>query len=301
TSEEELLRLAASAELRSEHPLARAVLREAERRGIAPVAPTAFEARTGFGVDARVDGARILVGSRRLLEGEGIRTDALAEVASAFAERALTALWVARGDRVLGLLGVADPVKEGSAEAVARLRAQGLRVVLLTGDQRRVAERVAREVGIDEVVAEVLPDGKARVVEELRERHGAVAMVGDGINDAPALALADVGIALGTGADVAMETADLTLMRGDLRSVPEALALSRATMRTIEQNLFWAFFYNVVLIPVAAGALYSVAFLPMALRSLPPVLAAAAMAFSSVTVVANSLRLRRARVGVPGT
>jgi Cu+-exporting ATPase len=193
-----------------------------------------------------------------------------------------------------GVLGVADATKEGSAEAVAALRSAGLRVVMLTGDNERVARRIAEEVGIDEVRAEVLPGEKAAVVKAFREEsHGAVAMVGDGINDAPALASADVGIAIGTGADVAMESADVILMRGDLRSLTDAFALSRRTMRTIEQNLFAAFFYNVLLIPVAAGVFYPLAALPMMLRSLHPILAAAAMALSSVSVVTNSLRLGR--------
>jgi Cu+-exporting ATPase len=197
---------------------------------------------------------------------------------------------------VVGAIGIADAVKETSAEAVAQMQRMGLEVVMLTGDNRRTAEAIAAEVSIDQVVAEVLPADKAAQVETFRAEGRLVGMVGDGINDAPALAQADVGIALGTGTDVAMETADVTLMRGDLQAVPQALLLSRATMRTIKQNLFWAFFYNVILIPVAAGALYPLPWVPDILRQLHPVLAAFAMAFSSITVVGNSLRLRRARL-----
>jgi len=291
-----LLGVAASAERRSEHPVAGAVVREAARKGVALSEPTEFVAVPGRGVVATVDGRAVVVGSRRLLDERGVAPDGLDADALRLETAARTPLWVAVDGRAVGLLAVADGVKEGSAEAVADLRRRGLRVVMLTGDNRRTAETIAREVGIDDVRAEVLPDQKVEVVRELQASGAVVAMVGDGINDAPALAQADVGMAIGTGADVAMEAADLTLMRGDLRSVPQALALSGATMRTIRQNLFWAFFYNVVLIPVAAGALYPVAALPMMLRQLHPILAALAMAFSSVTVVANSLRLGRARL-----
>jgi P-type Cu+ transporter len=292
-----LLRLAASAERRSEHPVAGAVLREAERRGVTLAEPSEFTGVPGRGVVAVVDGRRVVVGSRRLLDERGVAPDGLETEAQRMEAGARTPLWVAVDGRAVGLLAVADAVKEGSAQAVAELRRRGLRVVMLTGDNRRTAEAIAREVGIEEVRAEVLPDQKAQVVRELQAGGTQVAMVGDGVNDAPALAQADVGIALGTGADVAMEAADVTLMRGDLRSVPQALSLSAATMGTIRQNLFWAFFYNVVLIPVAAGALYRFGTLPLMLRQLHPILAALAMAFSSVTVVANSLRLGRARIG----
>jgi Cu+-exporting ATPase len=291
-----LLAVAASAERRSEHPLAEAVVREAEARGLKLREPERFEAVPGRGVTATVDGTEVLMGTRHLLEEKGVSLNDLEEEAARMEREALTPLWVAVGGTGMGLVAVADAVKEGSAEAVEELLRLGLRVVMLTGDNQNTAEAIAGEVGIQEVRAEVLPHEKAEVVRSLQEDGALVAMVGDGINDAPALARADVGIAIGTGADVAMEAADVTLMRGDLRSVPQALALSHSTMATIKQNLFWAFAYNVVLIPVAAGALYPVAFLPMMLRSLHPILAALAMALSSVSVVGNSLRLRRARV-----
>ena len=290
-----LLRVAASAELRSEHPLAEAVLDEARRRELTISEPEQFEARAGRGVTATVDGLGILVGTRTFLEEQGVETSSLADAAAHVESDAQTPLWVATERSVLGLIAVADALKEGSREAVRELQDAGLRVVMLTGDREATARAIAAEVGITDVRAELLPEHKVAAIRELQEDF-VVAMVGDGINDAPALAQADVGIAIGTGTDVAMETANVTLMRGDLRSVPVAFALSRATMRTIKQNLFWAFFYNVVLIPVAAGALYSLAFLPMMLRALHPILAAFAMAFSSVSVVGNSLRLRRARL-----
>ncbi len=295
-AEDWLLRLAASAERRSEHPLAAALVREAEARSLTLTEPDAFSAIPGRGVSASVEGHDVVIGTRRLLDETGVSLNGLQDDATRMEAEARTPLWVAMDGEAVGLVSVADAVKEGSKEAVARLREQGLRVVMLTGDNRHTAAAIAREVGIDEVRAEVLPDQKAGVVKELQGSGDLVAMVGDGINDAPALVQADVGIALGTGTDVAMEAADVTLMRGDLRSVPQALALSGATMRSIKQNLFWAFFYNVVLIPVAAGALYPITALPMMLRELHPILAALAMASSSVTVVGNSLRLRKVRI-----
>ncbi len=291
-----VLRLAASAERRSEHPLAAAVVREAEKRGLALAEPDGFTAVPGRGVAATVEGHEVVIGTRRLLDERGISLNGLADDAHRMETEARTPLWVAIDGEALGLVAVADAVKEGSKEAVAALQRRGLRVVMLTGDNRHTAEAIAREVGINEVRAEVLPDQKAGVVKDLQKGGELVAMVGDGINDAPALVQADVGIAIGTGTDVAMEAADVTLMRGDLRSVPQALALSAATMRSIKQNLFWAFFYNVILIPVAAGVLYPFTALPMILRELDPILAALAMASSSVTVVGNSLRLRRAKI-----
>ena len=291
-----VLRLAASAERRSEHPLAEAVVREAEARGITLGQPDAFLAVPGRGVTATVEGYDVVIGTRRLLDERGITLNGLLDEASRMESQARTPLWIGVDGEAVGLVAVADAVKEGSKEAVADLRRRGLRVVMLTGDNRHTAEAIAGEVGIDEVRAEVLPDQKAAVVKELQGGGELVAMVGDGVNDAPALVQADVGIAIGTGTDVAMEAADVTLMRGDLRSVPQALALSGATMRSIRQNLFWAFFYNTILIPVAAGVLYPFAFLPMMLRQLHPILAALAMAFSSVSVVGNSLRLRKVKI-----
>jgi Cu+-exporting ATPase len=290
-----LLRLAAAAELGSEHPLGEAVVRAARERSLGPAPAVDFRSIPGHGVEAVVDGVRVLVGTRRFLESESVATDGLADAARRIEEAAHTPLLVAADGDPKGVIGVADATKDGSAEAIAALRSEGLRVVMLTGDNARVARAIADEVGIDEVRAEVLPGEKADAVRALREEVvERVAMVGDGINDAPALASADVGIAIGTGADVAVESADVILMRGDLRSLPEALALSRRTMRTIEQNLFAAFFYNVLLIPVAAGVFYPIEALPMMLRALHPILAAGAMALSSVSVVTNSLRLRRA-------
>jgi len=289
----ELLRLTGAAERRSEHPLARAVLAEAEDRGLDLPEPEDFQAVPGRGVLATVEGRKVVVGSRRLLEGEGVDPSGMDHRVEELESGGRTVLWVATDGRVAGLFALADALKEESAEAVASLRERGLRVVMLTGDNQATAQAVASRVGIEEVRAEVLPDQKAEAVQAFQEEGAVVAMVGDGINDGPALARADVGMALGTGADVAMEAADVTLMQGDLRTVPRALRLSEETLRTIRQNLFWAFAYNAVLIPVAAGALYPVESAPEMLRSLHPILAALAMAFSSVSVVGNSLRLRR--------
>jgi len=289
----ELLRLTGAAERRSEHPLARAVLAEAEGQALDLPEPEEFQAVPGRGVQATVEGRRVLVGSRRLLEEEGVDPASLAHRVEGLESGGRTVLWVAVDGRVAGLFALADALKDESAEAVASLKERGLRVVMLTGDNQATARAVAERVGIEEVRAEVLPDQKAAAVQAFQEEGAVVAMVGDGINDGPALARADVGMALGTGADVAMEAADVTLMQGDLRTVPRALRLSEETLRTIRQNLFWAFAYNAVLIPVAAGALYPVESAPQILRSLHPILAALAMAFSSVSVVGNSLRLRR--------
>jgi Cu+-exporting ATPase len=292
----EVLRLAASAERGSEHPLGQAIVQEADVRGLPLPEPDGFQAVAGQGIRAQVDGRDILVGKPTWLESNSVSLAALAPHAERLQVQAKTAIVVAVDGIAVGILGIADTLKEGSVDAVKQMLRLGLDLIILTGDNRRTAEAIAQDLGIDRVIAEVLPADKAAQVKLLQADGRSVAMVGDGINDAPALAQADVGIALGTGTDVAMETADVTLMRGDLRAVPQALSLSRSTMRTIKQNLFWAFFYNVILIPVAAGALYPLPWVPAVFRQLHPVLAAFAMAFSSITVVGNSLRLRMARL-----
>ena len=290
-SADELLRLVASLETRSEHPLADAIVTRAKDAGIALSAPDAFESVTGRGATGVVEGRALAVGNALLMADYSVRIDALQGDAERLAAGGKTPMYVAVDGTLAGLVAVSDPVRESSRAAVRRLREMGLEVVMLTGDNRRTAEAVAREAGIETVVADVLPEGKVAEIERLQAGGRVVAMVGDGINDAPALARADVGIAIGTGTDVAAEAADVVLMRGDLHGVAAAVALSRRTMRTMKQNLFWAFIYNVVGIPVAAGALF-----PAFGLLLSPILASAAMAFSSVSVVANSLRLRTARL-----
>ncbi|MFC2030582.1 heavy metal translocating P-type ATPase [Chloroflexota bacterium] len=285
-----MLSLAASAEQGSEHPLGQAVVQAAQEAGLTLREPQDFEAVPGQGIAATVEGRRVLVGSARLLEAHGIDLDGARSSLDRLECEAKTAMLVAVDGHTVGVVAVADTVKEGSAEAIHELGRLGLEVIMLTGDNRRTAEAIGQQVGVGRTIAEVLPQEKAVQVAALQEGR-TVGMVGDGINDAPALALADVGIAIGTGTDVAMATADLTLMSGDLRGVPRAIALSRATMKTIKQNLFWAFFYNVLLIPLAAGVFY-----PSLGIRLHPVLAAGAMAFSSVFVVTNSLRLRRVQL-----
>ena len=305
---DELVRLVASAERGSEHPYAAALVREAERRALKLDWPEAFESVTGQGVVAEVGGRALLVGNARLLDANSVEPNALDPLAEAAGDRGETPLRVALDGDPVALITVADRLRDGAAEGVTRLLAMGVEVVMLTGDQDATARAVAREVGIDEVVAEVRPEDKSRIVGELQAQGRTVAMVGDGINDAPALAAADVGIAVGTATDVALEAAPVTLVRPDIGRVATAIRISRATMRTMWQNLGWAFVYNVALIPVAAGAGYLVfdaildgASVPAALEPvfgqrgfLNPIVAAAAMAFSSVSVMTNSLRLRRA-------
>ena len=290
---DELLRLAASAERGSEHPLGESIVAAAQAAGLALSEPAGFEGIAGHGIAAQVDGRRVLLGNLRLMQREQVALNGLGPKAEALQAAAKTAMWLAVDGQASALIGVADTVKEGSREAVTALHKQGLLVVMMTGDNQATAQAIADAVGIDRVFAEVLPGDKASYVAKLQAEGHRVGMVGDGINDAPALAQADVGIAIGTGTDVAMETADVTLMRGDLRSVPQALKLSRATMRNITENLVWAFGYNVALIPIAAGVLAPFAWAPDFLRQLHPILAAGAMAFSSISVVSNSLRLRR--------
>ena len=292
-SERSLILLAASLETMSEHPLADAIVRYAREQGLELRQPDAFQSITGRGATGVVDGHRIVVGSDALMRERGldIATAWPAGVDPWGANDARTSVYVAVDGTLGGVLGIADPIKESSREAIRRLHQMRLEVVMLTGDNAATAGAVAREAGIDRVVAGVLPDGKVAEIRRLQGQGKVVAMVGDGINDAPALAQADVGMAIGAGTDIAVEAADVVLMRGDLGSAVQAIALSKRTMRTMKQNLFWAFAYNVVGIPIAAGALY-----PRFGVMLSPILASAAMAFSSVSVVANSLRLRRARI-----
>jgi Cu+-exporting ATPase len=290
-SEEELLALAAGLEAGSEHPLAAAIVDGARERGVRPARAEEFDSVTGKGVVGRVAGRRVALGNRALLEEIGVGPGDLAGRAEELRREGQTAMFVAVDGAAAGLLGVADPIKDGTPEAIDALHREGLRIVMLTGDSRTTAEAVARKLGIDEVRAEVLPDQKAAAVRDLQAAGRSVAMAGDGINDAPALAQAEVGIAMGTGTDVAMESAGVTLVKGDLRGIVRARRLSRATVRNIRQNLFLAFVYNALAVPVAAGVLY-----PVFGILLSPIIAAAAMSLSSVSVIGNALRLRGAGV-----
>ena len=290
-SETEVLRLVASAEGQSEHPIAGAIVAAAEKRGLELSQPTSFEVLPGFGVRAEIGGHKVEVGADRYMQQLGLELPT--GVANALADAGKTPLYAAIDGRLEAVIAVADTVKEGSAEAVETLHDLGLKVAMITGDNERTARAIAGQLGIDEVLAEVLPDGKVEAVKNL-QRLGSVAFVGDGINDAPALAQADVGVAIGTGTDIAIEAADVILMSGDLRGVPNALALSRATLNNIRQNLFWAFAYNTALIPVAAGILY-----PWFSILLSPILAAAAMGLSDLFVIGNAMRLKGFKPPMP--
>ncbi len=290
-TDDELLRLVASLEASSEHPLADAIVRHAKDNGIRLASPESFQSVTGRGAAGVVDGVALAVGNEALMLDYAIDLAPLRSISDQLTGDGKTPVYVAVNGALAGLLGVADPIRQTSREAIARLHEMGLEIVMLTGDNRRTASAIARQAGIDRVVAEVMPEGKVAEIRRLQAEGKVVAMVGDGINDAPALAQADIGMAMGTGTDIAAEAADVVLMRGDLGSAAQAIELSRRTMRTMKQNLFWAFIYNVIGIPIAAGVLY-----PSLGLLLSPILASAAMAFSSVSVVSNSLRLRGLRL-----
>ncbi|CAB3650403.1 Copper-transporting P-type ATPase [Achromobacter insolitus] len=284
----EVLGKVATVEAKSEHPIAQAIVDAARAEAIALGAISQFESITGFGVSARVDGELVEIGADRFMRELGLSVEPFGADAARLGDEGKTPLYAAINGKLAAMIAVADPIKETTAAAIRALHDLGLKVAMITGDNRRTGEAIARQLGIDEVVAEVLPDGKVEAVQRLKQQYGPIAYVGDGINDAPALAEADVGLAIGTGTDIAIEAADVVLMSGDLGGVPNAIALSKATIRNIKQNLFWAFAYNVALIPVAAGLLY-----PVNGSLLSPVFAAGAMALSSVFVLSNALRLRR--------
>jgi Cu+-exporting ATPase len=290
-TEAELLRLAAAVERPSQHPLAAAIVSEAAARELAVETATEFDAPTGKGVIGTVTGRRVAIGNPAYLSELGVDTTALSEAADRHRREGATAILVAVDGKAAGVIAIADPVKQSTPSALAALKAEGIRVIMVTGDNRVTAEAVARRLGLDEVEADVLPDAKSAVVARLKAEGRVVAMAGDGVNDAPALAAADVGIAMGTGTDVAIESAGVTLVKGDLNGIVRARRLSHATMRNIRQNLFLAFVYNAIGVPVAAGVLY-----PSFGLLLSPAIAAAAMALSSISVVGNALRLRSAEL-----
>jgi Cu+-exporting ATPase len=295
-NKKELLRIAASVEKGSEHPVGRAIVKEAEKQGLELFEPEEFKASGGLGVQARINGKLVYVGKPGWFIEMGVDIVGGSDYVRTLQSQGKTLMAVVVEKELAGVIAVADSLKPESKAAVAELRGQGLKVVMLTGDNIQTARSIGEQVQVDEIVAEVRPEEKSMKVKELQSRGRMVGMVGDGINDAPALAQADVGIAIGTGTDVAMETADVILASGNLLGVSRAIQLSRATMRTVKQNLFWAFVYNIILIPVAAGLLYPLEFLPSVLRQLHPILAALAMALSSITLVSNSLRLYRAKI-----
>jgi Cu+-exporting ATPase len=290
-SEIELLGLMAGVEKNSEHPLGEAIFESAKKQNMEIKDAVDFKTLEGRGVEARVDGSTVIIGNRRLMESRKIEVDGLIDQASSLSAQGKTAVYAAIDGKAAGLIGIADTLKEDSVEAVERLKKMGLRIVMLTGDTQKTADVIAARAGIDRIIPEVLPEDKVLEIKKLQAKGERVAMVGDGINDAPALAQADVGIAIGSGTDVAMEASDITLIKGSLKGVVSAVELSRNTIKVIKQNLFWAFFYNTAGIPIAAGVLY-----PFFGILLNPIFAAAAMAFSSVSVVSNSLRLRRAKL-----
>jgi len=294
-NEEELLRLGASVERGSEHPLGQAIVKEAQKRGIHLFEPNAFKAFKGLGVQAKIEGQEVLVGKPNWFDEMGFTFDGVKDEVRSLQDEGKTVMMVVVDKKFAGLIGVADTVKPESKEAIEELHEQNLKVVMLTGDNEHAARTIASEVNIDEIVAEVLPEEKSGKIRQLQDKGEKIGMVGDGINDAPALAQADVGLAIGTGTDVAIESGDVILASGNLKGVAKAIQLSRATMKTVRQNLFWAFFYNIVLIPVAAGVLYPFEFLPAFLRQLHPIFAALAMAISSITVVSNSLLLYKTK------
>lgn len=289
--ENELLSLAASLERGSEHPLAEAIVKGAEEREIDLKPASDFQAVTGKGVSGLVSGKSVSLGNKAMMEAIGADTVVLDKCADALRGKGRTAMFVAVNGNVAGLVAVADPIKATAADAIRSLHELGLKIIMATGDNERTARAVAAELGIDEVRADMLPEGKQKLIEELRAQGAGVAMAGDGVNDAPALAAADVGIAMGTGADVAMESAGITLVKGDLSGIVRARVLARATIRNIKENLFFAFVYNALGVPIAAGVLY-----PVSGTLLSPMIAAAAMSLSSVCVIGNALRLRNLKL-----
>jgi Cu+-exporting ATPase len=287
-SERDLLQIAASLESQSEHPLARAIVEAAKKEKIQLRDVMDFQSITGGGVGGKIGGKTLLIGKEKFLAESNVTiSEELKKEAHRLQEKAQTTVWLAVNERTVGILGIADPIKESSRQAVRELHRMNLKLIMCTGDNRQTAQSVARELGIDDFRAEVMPDEKIDIVKKFKSKGAIVAMAGDGINDAPALAAADVGIAMGTGTDVAIESAGITLVKGDLMGIVKAMHISRAVMRNIRQNLFFAFIYNALGVPIAAGALY-----PFFGILLSPMIAGAAMSFSSVSVIANALRLR---------